>query len=405
VSNPTIRQRRVPALLPVLLLGLALGAGCATTADPAPTPLVPLVPPEILPVSTPAPTSTVASSSDPNAPLLVALPETECGYADPLPGGEFTFVVGDRLFGAAVDGTIARCLLQLQPTQRGPVQWAPTATRAVLNAATIVDIAGTRTSGFDPTNTRVAWEYPGGAGVFAPAQADRVLVRRDAAVPSQRSEVTFLGRTNVAIAHPGGAVRLAAGQADDGTRGVFAATDAGDGVRLLALVTNPALDIIELAADPAGDAMWVLSDNGAQFRVHQLLLGELLLAELTTEQAPISQLTPGPATRSLAWKVGLCNSVTTVKVLDERTGGSRNAGDGTPLVGQSLSPLGWLDAARLVVAARPLGCDGPADVWVWNLLDGSATLLVKNAEFPAVRLAAPPSSSFAVSATAQPPVL
>jgi hypothetical protein len=80
-------------------------------------------------------------------------------------------------------------------------------------------------------------------------------------------------------------------------------------------------------------------------------------------------------------------------------------GEGTPLDGQSLSPLGWLDAARLVVATRPLGCDGPADVWIWNLLDGSATLLVKNAEFPAVRVAAPLSNAFGVAADAQPAVL
>lgn len=406
--STTDRTRRVPGLrwsLAALGVGVVLASGCATTAEPAPPPLVPLVPPEILPVSTPAPTSTVASSSDPNSPMLLALPDTECGYADPLPGGELTFVVGDRLFGAAVDGSFARCLLQLQPDQRGDVSWAPDATRATLNSATIFDIAGTRSSGFEAANSRVAWEYPGGAGLFAPAQSDRVLVRRDSADPRQRSEVTFLGRTNVAIAHPGGGVRLAAGQAADGTGGVFAATDAGDGMRPLALVTNPALDIVELAADPAGDAMWILSDNGAQFRVHQLALGELLLAELTSEQAPISRLTPGPATRSLAWQVGLCNSATSVKVLDERTGGSRDVGDDTPLVGQSLAPLGWLDAARLVVAARPLGCDGPAAVWIWNLLDGSATLLVKNVEFPAVRLAAPPSAPFAVTATAQPPAL
>ena len=62
-----------------------------------------------------------------------------------------------------------------------------------------------------------------------------------------------------------------------------------------------------------------------------------------------------------------------------------DVGLGTPIEHLSLSPVGWLDGARLVVAARPLGCDGPADVWIWNLLDGSATLLAKTVEFAAVR--------------------
>ena len=388
-----------------VLCMLATLGGCTTESAPPTASLVPLVPPEILPVSTPAPSTTVASSSDPNSPLLTALPDTECSYADPVPDGELTFVVADRLYGASFDASIVRCLLVLAPQQRGPVSWAPNAARALLAFGTIFDVQGVRANGFDAANTEVTWEYPDGAGVFAPTSSDRTLVRRDAVDPNQRADVTFLGRTTAAIAHPGGGVRLAAGQAEDGTRGVFAATDAGEGVRALATIVDPALDVLELAADPAGDALWVLSDNGAQFRVHQIVLGDLSLVELTSEQAPISELTPGPATRSLAWKVRLCNSVTATKVLDERTGGARTVGEGTPLAGQSLSPLGWLDAARVVVAARPLGCDGPADVWVWNLLDGSATLLVKNAEFPAVRLAAPVSNAFGVSAAATPGVL
>ena len=69
------------------------------------------------------------------------------------------------------------------------------------------------------------------------------------------------------------------------------------------------------------------------------------------------------------------------------------------------SDLGWIDAARLVVAVRPFGCDGPGDVWIWNLLDGSALLLVKNVEFAAVRVAMPASQQFGVAETAAPAVL
>jgi hypothetical protein len=200
-------------------------------------------------------------------------------------------------------------------------------------------------------------------------------------------------------------VRLAAGQADDGTRGVFAADDAGLSRRLLAIVADPALDVLELAVDATGDVMWVLSDNGARSRIHQLSFADLGLIELSSEQAPIAGLVAGPATRTLGWKVGLCNSVTTARVIDARTGSAVTVGEGTPLAGQSVAPVGWLDAARVVVSARPFGCTGPADVWIWNLLDGAATLVVKNAEFAAVRLVAPASNQFGVPEAAQPGLL
>ncbi len=384
---------------------VALAAACTTETAETPPSLVPLVPPEALPVSTTAPSTTVATSSDPNSPLLAALPDTECGYADALPDAEITFVVADRLYGTSVDAAVVRCLRSLEAAERGPVRWSPDGARALLNSATLFDVQGPRASGFEATNTRVTWEYPTGAGVFAPTSSDRTLVRRDAVDPSQRTEVTFLGRTNAVVAHPGGGVRLAAGQADDGTRGVFAADDAGEGRRLLATIADPALDVLELAVDATGDVMWVLSDNGAQFRIHQLAFGDLALLELTSEQAPVAGLVVGPATRSLGWKVGLCNSVTTARVIDSRTGSAVTVGEGTPLAGQSVAPVGWLDAARVVVTARPFGCTGPADVWIWNLLDGAATLLVKNAEFPAVRMVAPPSNQYGVPEAAVPGVI
>ena len=368
-------------------------AACATEAQPAPTSLVPLIDSDALPIETLAPTTTAASSSEPMSPLLAIDPEaaTECGFADRIAAGEVTFVIGDRLYGAAIDGSIVRCLTELSSIQRGPVMWSPTADRALLNAGTVFDVLGTRISGFDVTNTRVKWEHPDGAGLFGPSASNKTLVRRDAIDTTQRTEVTFLSRTVAAASHPGGGVRIAAGELAAGTRGIVAGADGGDQV-LLATITNPDLEVLDLATDSSGDAVYVLTTNGAQFRIYILVLADLTLTELTSEQAPILQLTPGATSRSIAWKVGLCNNITEGRVFDERSGTVAAVGIGTPLDGQSVSPLGWLDAGRLVVASRPLGCTGPADVWIWNLLDGSATLLVKAVEFPAVRLAAHPCS-------------
>ena len=411
----TIRAR-ARTYVSILVAAVAItGAACADTGTTAPTSLVPLVPRDALPVSTVAPSTTAAPSSDPNSPLIAAVPELECAYAPQLAGGEITFVAGDRLYGAAPDGTVVRCLAGLRADQRGPVKWSPDGTRAVLNAATVFDGAGARFSGYDVSNTRVQWEWPAASGMFAPTASGRTLVRRDAADPNIRTEITFLSETIAAVAHPAGGVVLASGTSADGTTGIYAATDTGDSTRMLVSTAPPATatgsppaapaTITELGADAAGDMLYFLVDSGTSFKIEQLLFGDLSVTELSSEQAPIVQLTVGATRRSVAWKVGLCNSLTRTRVRDDRTATAIDVGVGTPIEALSIAPVGWLDGARLVVATRPLGCDGPADVWIWNLLDSSATLLAKTVEFAAVRTTPEVPTPLAIAAEAVPAVV
>jgi hypothetical protein len=44
-------------------------------------------------------------------------------------------------------------------------------------------------------------------------------------------------------------------------------------------------------------------------------------------------------------------------------------------------------------------------VWIWNLLDGSATLLVKTVEMPATRTRAEPAGPLAIDPAAVVPIL
>ena len=126
---------------------------------------------------------------------------------------------------------------------------------------------------------------------------------------------------------------------------------------------------------------------------------------MTSEQAPIAELTTGPVKGTVAWQVGLCNSVTVTRVLDERVRQPVTVGVGTPIETLSVGPVGWLDAGRLVVSARPLGCEGPADVWVWDVLVGSATLVVKGVDVPALRTVAQASAALVISPSSRPSVL
>jgi hypothetical protein len=55
-----------------------------------------------------------------------------------------------------------------------------------------------------------------------------------------------------------------------------------------------------------------------------------------------------------------------------------------------------------VLTARPIGCDGPADVWIWNLLDGGAALITKNVQYAAVRIPFTGGARLELNPAAQP---
>jgi hypothetical protein len=378
--------------------------GCAPRSAVAPTTLVPLLAPNELPTTTEAPTTTVAPSSDPSDPLLAALPEGECAYADALPGGELTFIVAERLYGVAPEGTAARCLSTINGSERGPVRWSARGERALLNSATTFDADGRRDIGYLPENLRVRWVHPTASALIAPTASNRTLVRREAA-NAQRSEVTFLAQTEVAISHPAGGSLIAAGTAFDGTRGIYVASDLGANPRPIVRVDDADISVTELAMDADGASLLFVTGDTSSFSLRRVTFPELAIAALTTEQSPIAELVTGPVTGAAAWRVGLCNSVTDVRVLDDRVADPIDVGDGTPIATLSLSPLGWLDVNRLVVAARPLGCDGPADVWIWNRLDNAATLVVKAVDFPSVRVISQAARTMAISPAADIPVL
>lgn len=401
--SPVLRAAHPLAIYLVTAL-LATGSGCAPRSTTPATTLTPLLRPDQLPTTSAAPSTTTAPSSDPSSPLLAALPEGECAYSAPLPAGEITFIVGERLYGVAPDGTLAQCLSTLNGADRGVVRWSPRGQRAIVNNATVFDDAGRRANGFVPENVRVRWVQPAGDALIGPTASSRTLVRREAETAA-RTEITFLSQTEVALSHPGGGQVIAAGESFDGDRGIFVASDTGGNPRPIVRVDAEGLEVTEMAADAGGAMLYYITSSAISFELHGLSFPGLEPTDITSAQAPMSDLTTGPVTGATAWKVGLCNSVTSVSVLDDRVRDPLVVGEGTPIASLSLGPVGWLDVNRLVVAARPLGCDGPADVWIWNRLDNTATLVVSAVEFPTVRTVAQSARPLALSPGAEVPVL
>src|SRR5262249_27619098 len=118
---------------------------------------------------------------------------------------------------------------------------------------------------------------------------------------------------------------------------------------------------------PASDLAFS-ADGRALFFVHRaahiLDMDGLILSELGNEGENEHGLVVSTLDNSWAVSNGECdrNGSVEANALDLR------AEPGSPFAdhNQGLEPVGWLAGTRLVVAARPSGCDGPADVWVWS---------------------------------------
>jgi hypothetical protein len=324
------------------------------------------------------------------APTTIALPAGACVFSAPVAAspsavGEVTFEAGTRLYSANPDGGAVSCLAELAADNVGPLQWSPAADRVLLNAATVFDGTQAKPTGYLTTNAHVTWSFPTGKALVAPAVADNHLLWRTTGEPATRRDISFLARTDVAAYHPAGKNIFAAGQASDGSAGLFLAGNRGENPRVIAKLDDPNTAITEIAPDPSGARVFFVHDhkNGI-FHVHALDLPALGLVDITQATEPVAKLTVGATpSSSIAWRIGDCSGLT-------RT---QTAGPGATIVGDqpavfvsmSTEPVGWVDSQRLVVMTRTTGCTGPGDLWIWNIANQAASLLMTGVDTAAVR--------------------
>ena len=334
----------------------------------------------------PTTATTVAASADQATTSTMALPGDACVFSTPTAAAEVTFEVGTRLYSVSPgSGAPVSCLAELTLDQVGPLRWSPAADRVLLNWATVFDGTQALPTGYFSTNTRVAWSYPAGKALIAPAVADNHLLWRTAGEPGTRTDISFLERTDVAAYHPAGKNIFAAGQAADGTAGLYLASNRGANSQLIAELDDPQTLITEIAPDPSGSRVYFVHDHrNGTFHVHVLDLPNLALADVTQVAAPVTKLTIGTTPNvAIAWRLGECDGRTQVD----------NSGvvvDQPPIFAAlSTEPIGWIDAQQLVVSARASGCTGPSELWIWNIATASATLLVSGVDEAAIRSVLP----------------
>lgn len=366
--------------------GLAvLIAGCSVSEDSiAPQTLPPLgTPSETVPATTI--TSVQPTTAQPLQPVAstIALPAGACVFSPPTPESAVTFEVGTRLYSTTPGSGTTSCLSELTLDSVGPLRWSPAGDRVLLNSATVFDGTQALPTGYFTTNTRVSWSYPTGKALIAPAVADNHLLWRTTGQPETRLDISFLDRTDVAAYHPAGKNIFAAGQAADGTAGLFVASNRGANPRLIAQLDAPATVITEIGPDPSGSRVYFVHDHhNGTFHVHALDLPALTLTDVIEVASPIAKLTVGTTPSSaIAWRAGDCSGLTRTQIFNAGVVVDQPAA----FAALSTEPVGWLDAQQIVLSVRATGCAGPSDLWIWNITTSAASPLVSGVDSAAVR--------------------
>jgi hypothetical protein len=304
-------------------------------------------------------------------------------FSPPPPSAEVTFEVGTRLYTVNPANGTTSCLTELTVDDAGPLRWSPAGDRVLLNSVTVFDGSKALASGYLSTNNRVSWSYPTGKALIAPAVADSHLLWRTAGQPQTRTDISFLARTDVAAYHPAGRDIFAAGQAADGTEGLFVASNRGLNSRLLARLDEPNTAITEIGADPSGSRVYFIHDHkNGTFHVHAIDLPDLTITDVLQVAEPVAKLTVNfVAGAALAVRVGDCSGLTRTQVFN----GTAAVDQPAAFAALSTEPIGWLDTQQIVLSTRATGCSGPSDLWIWNIATSAATPLVGNVDAVAIR--------------------
>ena len=350
----------------LVVLAACGGSRSADRPTTAPVSTTPVSATTVPRTSSPA-TSGPSTSPEPSGPSRPDATPTStvvpCTFAGPEPSGEITHVEDGRLLSASGSGD-ERCLEDEVETTAA-VRWSATGDRLLTSDNTIVGAEGHRPSGIAAGNVDVSWSTPTGKALISIDPATHRLVWHSA-ITDETLDISFLARTDEAIYHPAGKGIAAVGTAEDGTYGVWLASNRGKDRQLITRIDDPTTPATHLGFSSDGRTLYFIHRA-----VHSLVLDGLLLTELGIEGGSEDNLVLSSFETAWANTTGPCDPTGSVMAngVDLRTVPQ------SPFVdrSQTLQPVGWLDGLRLVVAARPQGCDGPADVWIWDGSSGDPT--------------------------------
>jgi hypothetical protein len=336
---------------------LALMGACTDTNEDPEDQVASVEPSTAEPTATPSPQETL----DPTA---------NCdGFGRAARKGEVTFISEGRLMAAGLDGE-SRCLVDL--TGAGieggnviPPTWNALADRVIVSNRALADgLTVTRrlTAGsFD----RALWSRPTGTSVIYLTRDNRIEKR--SSFGGKATDISFLERHDSVTYHPAGTHIATTGLEDDGTYGLYLATNVGTEPQLLA-VGEAARFITNLHFSEDGQYLYYTARHGpTNWHLHRLAMGEdpfldtLDMGEFDYTYA----VSPFDAFRVAYFQPGDCaaGEPGTMKIEGFRTKGIQIPDE---FENDNLIPIGWLPRGELVVARRPISCStaAPSDIYV-----------------------------------------
>ena len=309
-----------------------------------------------------------------------------CAGLRRLRGPQVSFVLGGELYVARRTGNVARCVLEIP----GPldVDWGPEGDR--VHFGDLRRYEGDGIVSLDDVTESIAWSRPTGRAIVYVSEGRLMKVDAFGDAPS---DISFLADHDEVVYHPAGTHVAVTGTSDDGTYGLWLATNVGKDAQLLA-IGEDALRIFSLAFAHDGTTMYYAAEHEDRYDVHSLRLalqdeeGATRDAELGTLDSASTEM--GDVVVSefvadrIAYSVGSCEEGKTTRVwMDGEV--TELGGD---LAGLSTEPVGWMPNDELLLLAREAGCEGDGTLYAWQ--QDEATRLVPGVSAAGVRAALPP---------------
>lgn len=205
-------------------------------------------------------------------------------------------------------------------------------------------------------------------------------------------DISFLAEHDEVVYHPAGTHIAVTGTADDGTYGLWLATNVGGDAQLLA-IGEDARRIFSLSFAHDGTTLYYAAEHDDRYDVHSLRLalqddeGEVRDAELGTLDSAPTEMGDVVASEfsdaSVAYTVRNCEEGKTTRVW---TGSVTELGG--ELAELSSEPVGWLPSGELLVLARDEGCEGEGTLYAWSVEE--TTVLAGDVSAAGVRAVLPP---------------
>jgi hypothetical protein len=309
----------------------------------------------------------------------------DCSGLGKVHGAELTFVLGGQLFVAKRNSNVARCVLEIERPL--DLDWGPRGDR--VHFGDLRRYEGAQVVSLEDTAESISWSRPTGRAIVYVSEGRLMKIE---AFGDEPQDISFLSDHDEVVYHPAGTHIAVTGTADDGTYGLWLATNLGKEPQLLA-IGEDALRIFSLSFAHDGTTLYYAAEHEDRYDVHSLRLalqdeeGKVRDAELgTLDSAPTEMgdvVASEFAADFVAYSVGSCEEGKSTRVWD---GAVTELGG--ELEGLSTEPVGWLPGGQLLVLARSSGCDGDGNLYSWD--GGEATRIIEGVTAAGVRAALPP---------------